>query len=148
DAAARVPAIHLNMMGLRPYLGEGSPPLTAEEEEWVAHAGPARTRDRLSGHPGHETPDAGLRAHRLPGRAGRVDRREVPRLEPAGPRRAAVHDGADHHQRHDLLAHGVGQHRELALHRSAAARRHAAWTRRAGLDADRLPLLPARPVPP
>jgi pimeloyl-ACP methyl ester carboxylesterase len=30
DARARVPAIHLNMMGLRPYLGEGSPPLTAE----------------------------------------------------------------------------------------------------------------------
>ena len=49
DAAERVAAIHLNMMGLRPYMGEGSPPLTAEEEGWVA-----RTRARLTRETGYQ----------------------------------------------------------------------------------------------
>jgi len=49
DAAARVEAIHLNMMGLRPYLGEGSAPLTAEESAWVA-----RTRERLARETGYQ----------------------------------------------------------------------------------------------
>lgn len=31
-------AIHINMMGLRPYLGEGSAPLAADEAAWVAQA--------------------------------------------------------------------------------------------------------------
>ena len=38
DAGRHVEAIHLNMMGLRPHLGEGSPPLTAEEEAWAKQA--------------------------------------------------------------------------------------------------------------
>jgi pimeloyl-ACP methyl ester carboxylesterase len=49
DAAERVAAIHLNIMGLRPYLGEGSPPLSAEEEAWVA-----RTRARLARETGYQ----------------------------------------------------------------------------------------------
>ncbi len=49
DTGERVAAIHLNMMGLRPYLGEGSPPLTAEEEAWVA-----RTRARLARETGYQ----------------------------------------------------------------------------------------------
>ena len=43
DAAEHVAAIHLNIMGLRPYLGEGSEPLDAGEEAWMA-----RTRARLA----------------------------------------------------------------------------------------------------
>ena len=49
DAPSRVVAIHLNIMGLRPYLGEGSPPLSAEEEAWVA-----RTRARLARETGYQ----------------------------------------------------------------------------------------------
>jgi microsomal epoxide hydrolase len=49
DCAPRVVAIHLTMMGLRPYLGEGSPPLTAEEQAWVD-----RTRARLARETGYQ----------------------------------------------------------------------------------------------
>jgi pimeloyl-ACP methyl ester carboxylesterase len=38
DAPDRIAAIHLNLMGLRPYRGAGSPPLTPEEADWVARA--------------------------------------------------------------------------------------------------------------
>jgi microsomal epoxide hydrolase len=38
DAAKRVPAIHINLMGLRPHLGDGSAPLAPEEAAWVARA--------------------------------------------------------------------------------------------------------------
>jgi pimeloyl-ACP methyl ester carboxylesterase len=33
-----VVAIHINMMGLRPYRGEGSAPITLEEQAWIAAA--------------------------------------------------------------------------------------------------------------
>ena len=49
DAARHVIAIHLNMMGLRPHLGEGSAPLTAEEEAWVT-----RARARLDRETGYQ----------------------------------------------------------------------------------------------
>ena len=49
DAAPHVVAIHLNMMGLRPHLGEGSAPLTPEEEAWVV-----RTRERLNRETGYQ----------------------------------------------------------------------------------------------
>ena len=49
DAPAHVVAIHLNIMGLRPYLGEGSPPLSPEEEAWIA-----RTRARLARETGYQ----------------------------------------------------------------------------------------------
>lgn len=32
----RLNAIHLNMVPLRPWLGEGAPPVTADEREWIA----------------------------------------------------------------------------------------------------------------
>lgn len=38
DVPDRVVALHINMMGLCPYLGEGSAPLTEAEEAWVAAA--------------------------------------------------------------------------------------------------------------
>ncbi|HXH84405.1 MAG TPA: epoxide hydrolase, partial [Candidatus Tectomicrobia bacterium] len=38
DFADHVAAIHVNMMGLRPWLGEGSRPLSAAEQAWVARA--------------------------------------------------------------------------------------------------------------
>ena len=139
DAPSHVAAIHLNIMGLRPYLGEGSAPLSpGRGGVGRAHARAARARDRLPGHPGHEAPDAGLRADRLAGRARRVDRREVPRLERAGPRWPTLHDGADPHRRDDLLGDRQREHRELALHRGPAARRHAPRARRVRRRADRL----------
>lgn len=49
DAAARVEAIHLNMMGLRPYLGDGSVPLTPTEQAWVTLA-----RERLARETGYQ----------------------------------------------------------------------------------------------
>jgi len=49
DAGRHVEAIHLNMMGLRPHLGEGSPPLTAEEEAWAKQA-----RSRLDRETGYQ----------------------------------------------------------------------------------------------
>jgi pimeloyl-ACP methyl ester carboxylesterase len=49
DAAAHVAAIHLNIMGLRPYLGEGSAPLDGAEEAWVA-----RARARLARETGYQ----------------------------------------------------------------------------------------------
>ena len=68
-----------------------------------ADARAARARDRVPGHPGHEAPDAGVRAHRLAGGTRRVDRREVPRLEHARARRAALQDGADPDRHDDLI---------------------------------------------
>jgi pimeloyl-ACP methyl ester carboxylesterase len=38
DFPATVAGIHVNMMGLRPHLGDGAPPLTAAEQEWIARA--------------------------------------------------------------------------------------------------------------
>jgi pimeloyl-ACP methyl ester carboxylesterase len=45
DVPERLVALHVNMMGLRPYLGEGSAPLSAEEEAWVAAARRRRRRE-------------------------------------------------------------------------------------------------------
>ena len=49
DFASHVKAIHLNMMGLRPYVGEGSAPPTAEEAAWIA-----RARERLRRETGYQ----------------------------------------------------------------------------------------------
>jgi pimeloyl-ACP methyl ester carboxylesterase len=35
DFPTHLSGLHLNFAGLRPYTGEGSPPLTAEEQEWL-----------------------------------------------------------------------------------------------------------------
>lgn len=42
-------AIHINIMGLRPFTGDGSPPFTADEVEWLAKA-----RDRLRHESGYQ----------------------------------------------------------------------------------------------
>ena len=42
DFPHHIVAIHINLMGLRPYTGEGSLPLNPAEEAWVAKA-----RDQL-----------------------------------------------------------------------------------------------------
>ncbi|HEV8617661.1 MAG TPA: epoxide hydrolase [Methylomirabilota bacterium] len=49
DFATHVRAIHINMMGLRPYMGEGSAPPSAEEAAWIA-----RARDRLRRETGYQ----------------------------------------------------------------------------------------------
>ena len=68
--------------------------------------GLGRDRGRLRRHAPHEAPDRRLRAHRLAGRARRVDRREAAGVERLRRRhRAELHQGRDPHQRHDLLAH-------------------------------------------
>ena len=45
DTPQSVAAIHVNMMGLRPYRGEGSAPPTPEEEAWVAAAQQRQARE-------------------------------------------------------------------------------------------------------
>jgi microsomal epoxide hydrolase len=45
DHPAEVAAIHLNMVGLRPWLGEGTPPLEVEERQWIARAQEWRARE-------------------------------------------------------------------------------------------------------
>lgn len=49
DFPREVRAIHINMMGLRPFLGEGSAPLAPEEAAWVVQA-----RERLAGETGYQ----------------------------------------------------------------------------------------------
>jgi pimeloyl-ACP methyl ester carboxylesterase len=49
DCPGHVAAIHLNLMGLRPHLGEGSPPLTPAETAWIA-----RARERLGRETGYQ----------------------------------------------------------------------------------------------
>src|SRR5690606_20810596 len=64
--------------------------------------------DRLPADPGHQAPDAGLRAQRLAGRTRGVDRREVPHLERLRRRRReALHEGRAADERHDLLGDPV-----------------------------------------
>jgi microsomal epoxide hydrolase len=45
DHPAEVAALHLNMVGLRPWLGEGTPPLEAEERQWITRAQEWRARE-------------------------------------------------------------------------------------------------------
>lgn len=45
DHPAEVAAIHLNMVGLRPWLGEGAPPLEPQERQWIARARAWRARE-------------------------------------------------------------------------------------------------------
>ena len=63
-----------------------------------------RTRSGLPADPGHQAPDARLRAGGLAGRAGGVDRREVPGVERLRRRRRAqLHQGPAAHQHHAVL---------------------------------------------
>jgi len=45
DHPGEVAAIHLNMVGLRGWTGEGAPPLTAEEKQWIGQAQKWRARE-------------------------------------------------------------------------------------------------------
>ena len=45
DAPEPVAALHINMAGLRPYIGEGAPPLTDEEQAFLALARKKRSED-------------------------------------------------------------------------------------------------------
>ena len=85
----RVPAIHLNFLLLPADTGTPAAP-TPEEEQYAARPGTLAGRgDGLRGDPGDQAADARLRTDRLAGRAGGLDRREVPRLERLRRRRRA-----------------------------------------------------------
>jgi microsomal epoxide hydrolase len=45
DHPAEVAAVHINMLGLRAWLGEGAPPVTAEEKQWIGQAQKWRARE-------------------------------------------------------------------------------------------------------
>ncbi len=143
DAPSHVAAIHLNIMGLRLYLGEGSAPLAPEEEAWVA-----RTRARLARETGYQAIQ-GTKPQTLAyaltdspiGLAAWIAEKFHGWSAP-GP------DGPPFtmeqiHRRDDLLADREREHRELALH----PRRHAPGARRVRRRADRLRLLSARSLP-
>ncbi|MES2599654.1 MAG: epoxide hydrolase family protein [Pseudomonadota bacterium] len=49
DFAHHLKALHINIMGLRPYTGDGSAPFTTDEVEWLAKA-----RDRLRRESGYQ----------------------------------------------------------------------------------------------
>ncbi len=49
DFSESVKAIHINIMGLRPYTGDGSPPLSQDEKQWLGKA-----RDRLRRESGYQ----------------------------------------------------------------------------------------------
>lgn len=146
DAARSVAAIHLNMMGLRPYLGESSAPLTSEEEAWVA-----RTRARLDRQTGYQAIQ-GTKPQTLAyaltdspaGLAAWIAEKFHGWSGPAagGPPFTMEQIITDV----NLLADAHCEHRELALHRGPQARWHATAAGRVRWGADRLPLLPARPL--
>jgi microsomal epoxide hydrolase len=46
DHAAAVTGVHLNMVGLRPHIGEGDPPLSEAERTWLAGAAPRMRMER------------------------------------------------------------------------------------------------------
>ena len=70
------------------------------------HGRVRQARDGLPADPGHQAPDARLRAERFPHRARRLDRREVPQLERLRRRRRkALQQGRAAHEHHDLLGH-------------------------------------------
>ncbi len=45
DHPGALAAIHLNMVGLRPWIGSGSPPVSAEEKAWINAAQQVRARE-------------------------------------------------------------------------------------------------------
>ena len=104
-----------------PYMGPGSVPLTEAEEgllkqreDWLAGRG------RLLAYPRHQASDAGLRPERLTGRAGELDRGEVPELERLRRRRRVpVHQGRAADHSHHLLGHPDHQLRHPPLLRNA-----------------------------
>ena len=104
-----VAGLHLTFIpGLfRPALGDGQPPLSAEEEEFTATLSAWFAAERgVPPPPVNETADAGLRADRFTRGPGEVDRREDPRLERQRRRRGErVHAGRHLDQHLDLLVH-------------------------------------------
>ena len=83
----------------------------AERTRWPRYEYYERGRLRVLADPGHEAADDRLRARRLAGRAGGVDRREVPHVDRLRRRRrASLHQGPAARQHHAVLAHA---HRPL-----------------------------------
>ena len=82
DWKSGVAGLHLNMIGLRPGIDLKTANLSAAETGMARPDGRrARRQGRLPAHPGDAAADPGRRAHQFAGRARRLDRREVPRLE-------------------------------------------------------------------
>ena len=89
DHPDRVVAVHRTDAGLPVFTGDPAD-LAPEERAWHrGRRGLGRDRGRVRRDAPHEAADRRRRAHRLPGRAGRVDRREAPRVERLRRRRRA-----------------------------------------------------------
>ncbi len=122
-APDHVAGLHLNFVVARAPKGD-APPLTDTE---VAHL-EAMSEWRRTGAgyqeiQGTRAAEPRLRTRGLPRRAGRVDRREVPRLERLRRRhRAVVHEGSAAHEHHGVLGHRHGHVVGAALPRDAPGR--------------------------
>ena len=106
DHPDRVVAVHRTDAGLPVFTGDPAD-LAPEERDWIEGAAAwGATEGAYAAMHRTKPQTAAVRAHRLAGRAGGVDRREAPRVERLRRRhRAELHQGRDPHQRHDLLAH-------------------------------------------
>ena len=136
----RVVGVHLNMVTAGPPAGVDDPTAGVPPEELARTPGAAgvlRRRARLQQHPGNEAADPRLRPERLAGRAGRLDRGEVPHLvRLRRRRREPVLEGRAADEHHDLLGdpdhHVVDPHllrvaardQPAGLRRDAGGRRH------------------------
>ncbi len=141
-----VAGLHLNMMGLRPGIDLKTTKLSAAETEWLGKMG-AELDDKTAYQRIQATrpQTLGVALTDFSGRAGRLDRREVPRLERLRRRSGQqLLDGHAARQHHGLLADRHCGYGDLALswrHRAEAARPAA---RRARADADGIRRLPRR----
>ena len=87
----------------------GAPPYTAAEQKFIDAVASGRARARVRALADVEAADARALAERLAGRLGRVDRREVSRLErQQRRRREPLQQGRAHHEPHGVLGHGHG----------------------------------------
>ena len=78
----RVAGIHVNLLAVRrDQCAAGRRPPPRRRSTSTELAALAARRDGLHADPGDEAPDARLRPQRLAGRAGRLDRGEVPHVE-------------------------------------------------------------------
>ena len=105
DNPAPLIGLHLTNLELTPWTGPGSRPLSVAEQAYLEQAGAVGPdRARLHRDPVHQAADPWLRAHRLSGRAGRLDPGEMAVLERLSRRSAIpVLRGFPAHCRHLVL---------------------------------------------
>ena len=129
DRLGRVRRHLARVEGCRSYDGPAFEHLPGRPSARAANRHAARADDGRRGSgvrrdSKHESGNLGLRPQRLAGRAGRVDRRKIPRVERRWrQRRVGVHERSAPHQHHDLLGHRFRPLFDAPVLRSAPSRR-------------------------